>query len=128
MSTDAEGSNSYFHCLIFYEQFTRHDIKVDFDHQGAFMRRQQENKLKFRRQTVIRNPRNSTRIAAQINSNVSPLISSSDTNFGSDLQSQLEDDAPIILGEQIKQTQKLRNKDSGVYNVRTLGICGPAGN
>ena len=34
MSTDAEGSNSYFHCLLFYEQFTRHDIQVDFDQMG----------------------------------------------------------------------------------------------
>ena len=31
MSTDGDGINAYFHCLIFYEQFSLYDIKKDFD-------------------------------------------------------------------------------------------------
>ena len=31
MSTDPEGVNAYFHCLIFYEQFSQYEIKHDFD-------------------------------------------------------------------------------------------------
>jgi len=41
MSTDGEGSNSYFHCLVFYEQFTQHDIKHDFDQNSAKYRKEQ---------------------------------------------------------------------------------------
>lgn len=31
MATDSDGFTSYFHCLIFYEQFTKDEIKNDFD-------------------------------------------------------------------------------------------------
>lgn len=31
MSTDGDGVNAYFHCLIFYEQFSLYEIKNDFD-------------------------------------------------------------------------------------------------
>ena len=31
MSTDSDGHNAYFHCLLFFEQFTNDDIKNDFD-------------------------------------------------------------------------------------------------
>ena len=27
MSTDSDGYNAYFHCLLFFEQFTNEDIK-----------------------------------------------------------------------------------------------------
>lgn len=35
MSTDENGINAYFHCLIFYEQFSMDDIKFDFDPEAA---------------------------------------------------------------------------------------------
>lgn len=35
MSTDGDGINAYFHCLIFYEQFTLYDIKKDFDFEAT---------------------------------------------------------------------------------------------
>lgn len=31
MSTDGNGINCYFHSLIYWEQFTLHDIKKDYD-------------------------------------------------------------------------------------------------
>lgn len=31
MSTDENGVNAYFHCLIFHEQFSLEDIQTDFD-------------------------------------------------------------------------------------------------
>lgn len=31
MSTDAAGINCYYHCMIFYEQFSMNDIMHDFD-------------------------------------------------------------------------------------------------
>jgi len=31
MSTDCDGHNAYFHCLVFFEYFTNEDIKNDFD-------------------------------------------------------------------------------------------------
>ena len=31
MSTDVEGSNSYFHCLVYYELFTKFDVLHDDD-------------------------------------------------------------------------------------------------
>jgi hypothetical protein len=35
MSTDENGINAYFHCLIFHEQFSMDDIKFDFDPEAA---------------------------------------------------------------------------------------------
>lgn len=31
MSTDPEGANQYFHCLMYYEQFTKFDVLHDDD-------------------------------------------------------------------------------------------------
>ena len=44
MSTDGEGTNSYYHCLVFYEQFTQHDIQYDFDQEGAEIRKLQKER------------------------------------------------------------------------------------
>ena len=44
MSTEGDGSVSYFHSLIFYEQITNHDIKEDFDHHAARMKNKMRQK------------------------------------------------------------------------------------
>ncbi len=44
MSTEGDGSVSYFHSLIFYEQITQHDIKEDFDHHAARMKNKMRHK------------------------------------------------------------------------------------
>lgn len=31
MSTDKDGQNAFFHCLIFYEKFSAVDLRTDFD-------------------------------------------------------------------------------------------------
>ena len=31
MSTSAEGTNAFYHSLIFYEKFNANDLKTDFD-------------------------------------------------------------------------------------------------
>ena len=36
MTTDQDGYNSYFHCLIYYERFTKELINYDFDANTAF--------------------------------------------------------------------------------------------
>ena len=47
MSTDENGSNSYFHCLIFYEFFTQSDIISDFDIAAA---KHREDRIKHEKQ------------------------------------------------------------------------------
>jgi hypothetical protein len=44
MSTEGDGSVSYFHSLIFYEQITQHDIKEDFDQHAARMKQKMRQK------------------------------------------------------------------------------------
>jgi len=61
MSTDENGSNAYFHCFIFYEQFNMDDIKYDFDPEAASHRfeRQRdgtENNLSASMQQSIHGP------------------------------------------------------------------------
>jgi hypothetical protein len=44
MATDAEGVNSYFHCLTFSELFYSNEIKIDFEFESE---KKKEKKLKF---------------------------------------------------------------------------------
>lgn len=64
MSTDGDGINAYFHCLIFYEQFSLYDIKQDFDFEATTAAE------KLRRQ-------NSARMSTQLHS---PVSKSTDVN------------------------------------------------
>ena len=51
MSTDSDGFNSFFHCLIFYEEINEAEIEMDFD--------KVTNMLKKRTTTGIKKQRSS---------------------------------------------------------------------
>ncbi len=56
MSTDGDGINAYFHCLIFYEQFSLYDIKKDFDVEATTAAEKQRRQMSARYSTQIQSP------------------------------------------------------------------------
>lgn len=85
MSTDGDGVNAYFHCLIFFEQFSLYEIKNDFDHVTA--------KHTAERRRRLRN-RNASRVSLSHNTpawKTPPSLSTDDNLDTSDMQGGMDD-------------------------------------